>query len=144
MNDELKTRVFVYGTLKPGGRYHEKFCGGFNFQFQPAKVRGQLFDFPHLNYPGATEVQNNWIQGMLLLFAEPPSQVLPALDELEGFSPDREPQLNEYYRKEVPVYDQDSEKSIGQGWCYFMNQERICKDGGIPISAGSWEEGEPA
>jgi len=140
MKIDTRTRVFVYGTLKPGGRYHEEFCGCFTFRFEPAKIEGQLFTFPNLNYPGAIEVSDYWIEGILLQFVESPSQVLTKLDELEGFNPDRDPRLNEYYRKEVQVYEQKTERPLEEAWCYFMDGGKIRKDCGIPIPTGPWEE----
>ena len=38
-------RLFVYGTLKRGGRYHARFCGG-ALSIEPASVRGRLYTLP--------------------------------------------------------------------------------------------------
>ncbi|MFO8027172.1 MAG: gamma-glutamylcyclotransferase family protein [Opitutales bacterium] len=43
--------VFVYGTLKPGGRYWPEFCEGKVGEPIPAKIRGALYDL-HVGYPG--------------------------------------------------------------------------------------------
>jgi gamma-glutamylcyclotransferase (GGCT)/AIG2-like uncharacterized protein YtfP len=42
-------RLFVYGTLKRGGRYHARFCGG-ALSIEPASVRGRLYTSP-AGYP---------------------------------------------------------------------------------------------
>ena len=42
-------RLFVYGTLKRGGRYHERFCAG-ALSIEPASVRGRLYALP-AGYP---------------------------------------------------------------------------------------------
>ena len=42
-------RLFVYGTLKRGGQYHERFCAG-ALSIEPASVRGRLYALP-AGYP---------------------------------------------------------------------------------------------
>jgi gamma-glutamylcyclotransferase (GGCT)/AIG2-like uncharacterized protein YtfP len=42
-------RVFVYGTLKQGGRNHPAYCRGI-LAVEPARVLGQLYDLP-AGYP---------------------------------------------------------------------------------------------
>lgn len=41
--------VFVYGTLRPGGRYHDRFCRGL-VRAEPASARGTLERLP-AGYP---------------------------------------------------------------------------------------------
>jgi gamma-glutamylcyclotransferase (GGCT)/AIG2-like uncharacterized protein YtfP len=133
-----ETLVFVYGTLKPGGHYHEEYCGGFQFESEKARVRGQLFDFPQLGYPGAVEATDTWIQGYLFAFAHPESEVLAKLDHLEGYHPETSTHQNEYYRQKVPYYIVSESLKSGEAWCYFMEAEAIKCLGGVPISNGDW------
>ena len=133
------TLVFVYGTLKPGGYYHKTYCGEFFFEAQEATIRGSLFDFPQLVYPGAVEDQNGVIRGFLLKFRHPQEVVLSKLDHLEGYDPNRLPEENEYYRKTVSVLD-DSELVItDNAWCYFMRREKISDLRGVPVPDGHWQ-----
>jgi gamma-glutamylcyclotransferase (GGCT)/AIG2-like uncharacterized protein YtfP len=83
MTDNLITRAFVYGTLKPGGRYHYiAKDAGLNHQ-EESYLEG--FDLYHLepeNYPALVEGQNR-VYGWRFGF-EDMSRGLAALDELEG------------------------------------------------------------
>ena len=45
-------RVFVYGTLKRGGRNHDSFCRGW-IDCVSATIPGRLFGFTHGHYPMA-------------------------------------------------------------------------------------------
>lgn len=135
---EHTTSVFVYGTLKPGGRYHEAYCGLFEFQQLEAMVNGRLYDFPKLGYPGAIESERHWIHGYRFTFSDPQETVLEKLDQLEGFKPDRPANLNEYYRKMVSCYDVKGLKTDEAVWCYFMDPSVVKRLEGIPIPSGHW------
>jgi len=109
-------RVFVYGTLKRGGRYHERFCRG-ALSIEPASVRGRLYTSPagypvlvvppgailaHGSEDASADIARQegcappapifegaeWqeIAGELQTFDDPP-QRLRALDTLEDFHP---------------------------------------------------------
>jgi len=138
MNEENKPRVFVYGTLKPGGHYHNEYCGGFQFNLEEAWIRGQLFDFPQLGYPGAVEDKNHWTKGYVFSFAHQESEVLLKLDTLEGYDPKRPAHQNEYYRIKVPYYIYKGNPQSGVTWCYFMESDQIKSLGGIPLLEGEW------
>ncbi len=145
MNGPILTRVFVYGTLKPGGFYHERFCGPFRFEAEPAYIGGRLFDFPHLGYPGAIEDAESGIKGVLLRFRHTEKAVLEKLDFLEGYNPDGPPEKNEYYRKLIPVYTDESDSNAReQAWCYFMTNETVANLGGIAIPDGHWKIRNPS
>ena len=68
MKSKEFTSVFVYGTLKPGGIYHDRFCSSFKFEAEEAYVNGKLFDFSPLGYPGALEGDgtkpNDWTSSL--------------------------------------------------------------------------------
>lgn len=78
--------VFVYGTLKPGGRYHQRYCGKALAQALPAVTKGRLYSFTQWGYPAMT-AGDDWVKGYLLTFydtADVCSAVLKQLDDLEG------------------------------------------------------------
>jgi gamma-glutamylcyclotransferase (GGCT)/AIG2-like uncharacterized protein YtfP len=107
--------VFVYGTLKRGGRFHDRHCAGV-VAVEEATVRGTLGElggYPMLDVFGgdvlavgtaepladvrvqeATAARSSSppfgveVRGELLVFDDPATR-LPALDELEGFRPGR-------------------------------------------------------
>ncbi|MEO0541839.1 MAG: gamma-glutamylcyclotransferase family protein, partial [Cyanobacteria bacterium P01_A01_bin.105] len=98
------TRVFVYGTLKPGGRYHDEFCARYLVEGVAAIAPGLLYDFPQLGYPGMT-MGNGWVHGYLLSFSS--EAVLTGLDWLEDYDPQATLDKNEYRRQPTPVFTPD-------------------------------------
>ncbi|MEO1403593.1 MAG: gamma-glutamylcyclotransferase [Cyanobacteria bacterium J06635_1] len=127
-------KVFVYGTLKPGGHYHQEYCGEGLVSAIPALTRGQLFDFPHLGYPGMTP-GTDWVQGYLLTFCS--EAVLVGLDALEDYDPTRPRAENEYWRERVVIFDLDYQK-LELAWAYFMDTDRVRAMQGIYLANGDW------
>jgi len=132
--EAAEIRVFVYGTLKPGGRYWPEYCEGRVESVQPAKVNGRLFDL-HLGYPGLVLGGDDWVQGVVLTFSSP--QDLAQLDELEGYRPDRDMSANEYLRLWVDVVDLD-ENPLGRVWIYEITDSVLKRSGGTLIKGGNW------
>ncbi|MDC0833421.1 gamma-glutamylcyclotransferase [Geitlerinema sp. CS-897] len=131
-------RVFVYGTLKPGGRFHKPYCGDRVVATQTGKVRGKLYHLPPVNYPAMT-TGDDWVEGVVLSFND--DLALAKLDELEGYQQHRPPSQNEYNRYEIDVFDlHDSSKSLGTAWAYFMSVERVRSFGGIWLKTGNWQQ----
>jgi gamma-glutamylcyclotransferase (GGCT)/AIG2-like uncharacterized protein YtfP len=126
------TRVFVYGTLKPGERYHDRYCAGHVFTAQEALIYGELYDLP-FGYPALTWGDRK-IYGVLLSFAEP--SILVGLDELENYHPDRPASENEYQRVQREVFDL-AHQSLGLAWVYIMEPERVQSIGTVLIN-GYW------
>ena len=124
-------QVFVYGTLMPGYRNHERFIAPHLLSSQPATVAGWLYDLP-AGYPGVVE-GDGIVHGNLL---ELPGQVLDSLDELEGYDPLGEPGENEYYRKLANVRLSNDQEA--EAWVYFMTRDRIQQMHGIRVESGYW------
>jgi gamma-glutamylcyclotransferase (GGCT)/AIG2-like uncharacterized protein YtfP len=121
-------RLFVYGTLKRGGRFHEPYCKGV-LAIEAASVRGRVHRLPQgdlaLVVPEetilargtadvaadaqrqvtvVTEAELNdptWndVPGELLTFDDPDKR-LPRIDRLEGFHPGAE---SLYQRVLLPI-----------------------------------------
>ncbi|MEM8504871.1 MAG: gamma-glutamylcyclotransferase [Cyanobacteria bacterium P01_D01_bin.1] len=137
LNPELA--VFIYGTLKPGGRYHIRFCGRYLTEAIPAMAKGRLYDFPYLGYPAMTEGED-WVKGYLLRFvqsAETCASILQGLDRLEGYSPERNDFGNEYLRCEVQVFDVE-QQPLQVAWGYVMTEMGVRSRGGIYLPDGNW------
>ncbi len=130
--------VFVYGTLKPGGRFHDTICSPYPLSATKAWVNGRLFDFPDRGYPAAAEDPHSRIYGYVLSFEQPGQNLLRALDELEGYNPHGSPQDNLYYRLTVSAWTNNRGSRPITAWCYFMTPERINAYGGVELTHGRW------
>lgn len=127
------TRVFVYGTLQPGEKYHQPYCGGGVITAEPAIVQGQLYHLP-LGYPGLATGQDK-VYGSLLSFEDP--AILQRLDQLEDYSPNRPAGQNLYQREQTTVTNLQGD-GLGTAWIYRMTQSKIQSLGGIYLPEGRW------
>ncbi len=133
--------VFVYGTLKPGGIYWHTHVRNKVVVSMPAMVRGQLFHLPHRGYPGLlcepsdAAAPPSWVHGYIHRFEE--RALVLALDELEGYAPDRPAGFNEYQRRFVPVFDLKREP-FATVWTYVMRPQQIADNQGELVASGDW------
>ena len=127
-------KVFVYGTLKPGGHYWPQFCEGKVASAVPAKIRGKLYDL-HVGYPGMFLGGDDWVQGTVLTF--PKQADFAQLDVLEGFVQGRPNELNEYVRLRVDCFDEDGER-LGEVWAYEMTEATFKHFTVTRIEDGNW------
>ncbi|WP_298616140.1 gamma-glutamylcyclotransferase [uncultured Thermosynechococcus sp.] len=128
-------RLFVYGTLKPGYQPHDTLCRPWLSEHQPALVRGRLYHLP-MGYPALT-AEEGWVRGELLIFDDPPPNVLARLDAFEGYNPQLPPHLNPYTRQEVPVYDLNYHP-LGTAGAYLMRIEDVRQLKGEWLPEGVW------
>lgn len=130
--------VFVYGTLKPGGTYHQRYCAPYLHTAQPAQVLGKLYDLPALGYPVMIPGED-WVQGYVFKLA---AIALPGLDYLEGYIPP-EQQASEagndpeedYIRQQTPVFDRAGQP-LGNAWIYVME---VPPAGAVWLPDGDWK-----
>jgi len=127
------TKVFVYGTLKPGEANYQIYCAGKVLSAKRAIALGQLFALP-LGYPAMT-LGSSPVQGYLLSFAN--SEILSHLDWLEGYDPQRPTIENEYNRQEIETFSTDF-AWLGLAWTYLMTLEQVHCFGGVLVSDGWW------
>ncbi|TVP81206.1 MAG: gamma-glutamylcyclotransferase [Puniceicoccaceae bacterium] len=127
-------KVFVYGTLKPGGHYWPQYCEGKVARQQPAKIRGELYDL-HVGYPGLRLQGQAWVYGYCLELKDPAH--LDSLDYLEGYAPNRPESENEYNRIRVPCFDLE-DQPIGQVWAYEITPSAFAKNQTTHIQNGNW------
>ena len=135
-------RLFVYGTLKRGGRFHDRFCRG-ALSIEPASAIGRLemlpAGYPMLEVPASSVLaegtadpladvatqerievgkraaaDSEWqdIDGELMTFDDP-SKRLPPIDELEDFRPGAR---SLYRRVLLPVRREDGR--VVAAWAY--------------------------
>lgn len=126
--------AFVYGTLKPGGRYWPEFCAGKVAPPVATKVRGELHDMG-LGFPGLVLKGSDWVHGYLLTFRER-SDFL-RLDELEGYAPNRPPEDNEYTRLRLPCFSPDDDP-LGEAWAYEITPGMMARCCTRRIPDGNW------
>lgn len=126
--------VFVYGTLKPGGRYWPLFCEGKVRAVVPAKIRGELYDL-HVGYPGMRLTDTGWVHGVVLTFER--ARDFYEVDELEGYDPDRAEEANEYVRRRVPCFSPEGEP-WDEIWAYEVTESTLRELGGTRIPDGNW------
>jgi gamma-glutamylcyclotransferase (GGCT)/AIG2-like uncharacterized protein YtfP len=125
-------KVFVYGTLKPGeSNYY--LCENYVIAAKKAIAKGKLFHLP-VGYPAMTPGEGK-VYGYLLSF--PDSQILPTLDELEDYDPQKPMSENIYNRQYIDVF-QPNGVYLSHAWAYLMTLEKVNQFGGIPVLDGCW------
>ncbi|MGI0480866.1 gamma-glutamylcyclotransferase family protein [Geminocystis sp. CENA526] len=135
MNQENIIKVFVYGTLKPRGKYYKIFCEGKTIEEQECWTKGSLFALP-VGYPAMIE-GNDQVYGYVLSFAS--FKDLENLDKLEGYSGIPNSPLNEYDRAKIIVYNQ-ANQAIDEVWSYFMTEEKVKTLNGVYLPSGMWHQ----
>lgn len=143
VNADCELCVFVYGTLKPGGRYHRRYCSEFLTAALPALVKGELYDFPQLGYPALTP-GDDWVQGYLLKFCQTAAvcaDILRRLDTLEGYVADKVTDSDEdddYERCQLQIFNLVREP-LQIAWVYRMSREQVRQQGGLYLPGGDWQ-----
>tara|TARA_B100000886_G_scaffold102602_1_gene68165 strand:- start:503 stop:895 length:393 start_codon:yes stop_codon:yes gene_type:complete len=129
-------RVFVYGTVMPGGKYYDYIFSDNLPSFLEAKVRGKLYDL-NVGYPGLLLGGENWVFGFLLSFED--ENILKKLDMFEGFDETNSQATNEYDRTITSVFDLE-EDFLGQAWVYSMNENQLSRFNYSVLESGVWKK----
>ena len=129
-------KVFVYGTVMPGGKYYDYIFNDTLPSFLEAKVRGKLYDL-NVGYPALLLGGKNWVYGFLLSFED--ENILKKLDMLEGFDETNLQAANEYDRTITSVFDL-KEDFIGQAWVYSMNENQLSRFNYSVLESGVWKK----
>lgn len=103
-------RIFVYGTLRPGGSAEARMKNG--RWLGSATARGRLHRLP--DYPAM--VDGEGVVAGDLFEADDPETLLAELDAYEGCGPD-DPEPHEYRRAQIEVIHNDV-KSTAWAWLY--------------------------
>lgn len=120
----MKHRIFVYGTLKQGFYFHEKYLGGNQSKFVGKATASPDYSLyvdgmPHL----IEEKTDKPVKGELY---EVNDGVLKTIDDLEGH-----PIV--YKRELIEVFDDSGERSLA--WAYLRHPSFKGK-------SGAWKEDE--
>ncbi|MET3292003.1 UNVERIFIED_CONTAM: gamma-glutamylcyclotransferase (GGCT)/AIG2-like uncharacterized protein YtfP [Brevibacillus sp. OAP136] len=128
----MLTKVFVYGTLCQGQRYHH-IIAPFAKHTQKATVRGTLYDLP-VEYPAMIEGDNP-VKGELVELQNVP-EALRLLDELEDYEPNRD--TNEYERIVVKAVTESGDEVECYLYLYAPNRREWLAEHGTLVPGGDW------
>jgi gamma-glutamylcyclotransferase (GGCT)/AIG2-like uncharacterized protein YtfP len=129
-------KVFVYGTLKVGGRLATGF-DDWRTESHAGRLEGALvYDLGP--YPFMVK-GNSKVIGELHAYREF-AEVIKNMDRIEGFFPGRNRDDNYYLREKVMVRDMVTGQTV-EAWAYFMNPKHAenMVRGKAPIASGIWE-----
>ena len=141
-----RLRIFVYGTLKRGGRFHDAFCRG-AVAIEPATVRGRVrmlpAGYPMLEVPPAARLADGTADPLAdaatqarldplaavaidddgwpeiageLMTFDDPASRLPPIDALEDFRPG-EPHAASLYRRTLAAVRREDGTTVA-AWLY--------------------------
>ncbi|MET8678530.1 gamma-glutamylcyclotransferase family protein [Streptomyces sp. NPDC004647] len=134
--------VFVYGTLRPGQAYHDRFLGGRIAGEEPGRMRGAvLYEGP--GYPYAVADADGVIHGELITLASAHYDILLAsLDELEEHAPGDPDNLYERVTREVLL----AGGRTARAWVYLAAEQvaRRLRASGTAVPGGDWPSGSAA
>lgn len=114
-------------------------CAGRVAYEAPAWTRGVLWRLPHpCHYPGMT-LGDSPVHGWVLCFDD--DGLRAQLDELEGYSPARPPEENEYNTVGQEVFAPEGEP-LGVATVYVMSPKRVRRLNGASVPDGKWQEAQ--
>ncbi len=132
----MLTKIFVYGTLKPGECNYSRYCEGKVIKAEEAIAFERLFHLRELGYPGMTLGEGK-VRGVVLSFTDP--NIFQSIDVLEDYAPNRPAEENEYNRQQISVYTVTG-TSMGLVWAYIMTPQRVDLRGGVFLPEGIWHQ----
>lgn len=129
--------VFVYGTLKPGGKYYKVYCEALAPLAIPAWIPGRLYHLPDYGYPAVGEGHDR-IHGYVLRFGAgiDPDSLLAELDELEVYDPHLPLADNMYLRQRMTI---ETVQGSIEAWVYLMSAARLALYRGVYDPSGNWD-----
>jgi len=110
--------LFVYGTLRQGGRYHRRYLAGRFLTWQPATLPGRLFYEPQGEYPCL--LPGSGVARGEIYHLDPATAALTMarIDRLEEYRPGKEKE-SLYLRREARAYREDGGEV--RVWVYYWN-----------------------
>ncbi|MEU4683276.1 gamma-glutamylcyclotransferase family protein [Streptomyces xinghaiensis] len=130
--------VFVYGTLRPGGRHHTRLLHGRTDHEEPARLPGAvLYEGP--GFPYAVEEPGREVHGHLITpRAAHYGELLAGLDALEGYTPGEPATFYERCARDVLRADGRAVRA----WVYFAAEPvaRGLRATGTRVPGGRWPD----
>ena len=130
MTKENKGKVFVYGTLKIGGRLAPPF-NEVRLSSTKGTIQGKLYNVPGAWFPAVKLGGEDVVHGELHEF-DKFSEVLARMDRMEGYR-EEDHTHSLYLRKEAEVITVTGEKEIA--FVYEFNRE-VPED--ARVMSGDW------
>ncbi|EGA91224.1 butirosin biosynthesis protein BtrG [Planococcus donghaensis MPA1U2] len=118
--------LFVYGTLKQGGKYH-CYLDEAELVEKRATAKGSLYD-TGMGYPAMVLSSDCQVEGEIY---DIPEVLWPALDYLEDYSGN--PEMDLYDKKKIQV---EVDGKVVETLAYLAKDEKLLKD---LIPTGKWE-----
>lgn len=118
--------LFVYGTLKQGGKYH-CYLEEADLVAEYATTKGILYD-TGMGYPAMVKSAAGEVQGQVY---DIPEELWPALNDLEGYLGHGEIDLFDKQTTEVSVNDEVMETIV-----YVANAKGLLKE---KVESGVWD-----
>ena len=124
--EELRMLLFVYGTLKQGGKYH-CYLEEAELVEERAMAKGSLYD-TEMGYPAMVLASEGQVEGEIY---NVPEVLWPALDYLEDYSGN--PEIDLYDKKKIQV---EVDGKVVETLAYLAKDKNLLK---TPIPTGKWE-----
>lgn len=118
--------LFVYGTLKQGGKYHS-YLDEAELVEERALAKGSLYD-TGMGYPAMVLSSDCQVEGEIY---DIPEVLWPALDYLEDYSGN--PEIDLYDKKKIQV---EVDGKVVETLAYLAKDEKLLKK---QIPTGKWE-----
>ena len=118
-------KLFVYGSLKPGGWSHHLLEDGVEENPQEVYIRGSIYEAG--NFPALKLDDQGNVYGLMYELIMPATDLMRRLDQLEGY-----PHL--FDRTEVTCYDRHGSESA---LVYFGKQKFLFE--GPRVDDGIWK-----
>lgn len=114
-------KLFTYGLLMKGQRYHESHMAGLYKGVLPAAAYGRLMYLPEADAPAFTadDTEERQVKGEVYDVDE---TIFKSLDYLFGYDPNK-PQKSEYVRRKIEV--QIGEDEFVEAWAYAIRASTL-------------------
>lgn len=133
--------LFAYGSLREGFFNYNKYLDGKVIEKKDAKLEGmKLHHLPYKGYPALTFGEDTVYGEIMVLRAEHYEDTMNAMDKLEGFISEHNPD-NEYHKVILEVENlHTNEKEKCFVYLYNQDHDPLFDNSAIYLPHGNWKE----
>lgn len=133
--------LFVYGSLREGFFNYNKYLEGKVIEKKDAKLENmKLYHLPYKGYPALTFGEDTVYGEIMVLSEEHYEDAMNAMDKLEGFISDNNPD-NEYHKVIFEVENLlTNEKEKCYVYFYNKDNDQRFESSAIYLPHGNWKE----